>query len=60
MSERWERTNVASDKNVIVCDLVADITSEKNYRKFLKTTITKKWYPVTRLKFYLSLKKKLP
>ena len=24
-SERWERTNVASDKDAIVCDLVADM-----------------------------------
>ena len=33
---------------------------QRKTRKFLETTITKKWYPVTRLKFYQSLKIKLP
>ena len=33
--------------------------SEKNCRKFLEMTITKKWYPVTKLKSYQSLKIKI-
>ena len=36
------------------------VASEKNCRKFLETTITKKWYPVMRLKLYQSSKIKLP
>ena len=35
-------------------------SSEINCRKFLETTIIKKWYPVMRLKLYQSSKIKLP
>ena len=40
--------------------LLLMLSSEKNCRKFLGTTITKKWYPVTRLTLYQLLKILLP